>query len=319
METYFGGIYPENVRKKFAEWLMDEQNREEKDEILSEMWDRPDMEAGRSTEKSFRELQLRIFAPANRLASPVRTLLKVAAVLLLPLLSATVTYLYLERDTVPAGDVKLVECIVPNGEMRSILLPDSSEVKLNAGSMLVYPEHFGRTRTVYLNGEAYFSVARSEKQPFVINTTDMEVEVLGTVFNVSSYTDDDNSSVTLESGKVNVRLKNAADRDLLLAPSERVTFNRKSGLVEIQTVRVDAVTAWTGGSLAIQGMSIDEIAKTIRRRYGMEVYLNSHSYGDEQITMKLDREQDINGFMDVLKYLIPGLRYKIERDKLYIY
>jgi ferric-dicitrate binding protein FerR (iron transport regulator) len=226
----------------------------------------------------------------------------------------------MKKDTVATEDVKLVEYIVPNGEIRNIVLPDSSHIRLNAGSILIYPQRFiGKTRTVYLNGEAYFNVARNETQPFIVNTTDMEVEVLGTVFNVHSYTDSKNSSATLESGKVNVRFKNTIHQAVTLVPNERVSFDRNSGFIEKQTVKVENVVAWTNGYVVLQSTTIEEIAKIIERRYGVSVYLNSHKYRNERITMKLDGVDGVVEFMNVLRHLIPGFRYKLENDKLYIY
>jgi ferric-dicitrate binding protein FerR (iron transport regulator) len=322
---YFKNVYPEHIRKNFAAWLKFPKDVKEKDEALQDVWNTLEAEADASTEKSFRKLQARIFSPTNISARKIfnlsiRILSRVAAVLLLPLLSIAATYIYMKKDAVAMGDVKLVEYIVPNGEIRNIVLPDSSQVRLNAGSILVYPQRFtGKTRTVYLNGEAYFNVFRNEKQVFTVITADMEVEVLGTVFNVSSYTDSKNSSATLERGKVNVRFKNTNYQDVMLNPNERILYDRNSGLVEKQTIKVENVVAWTKGNIVLQGMTIEEIAKIVERKYGINVYLNSHKYRNERITMKSDGAEGVAELMNILCHLIPGLRYQLENDKLYIY
>ncbi|GHT37601.1 anti-sigma factor [Bacteroidia bacterium] len=318
--AYIKNTHSGSVRKKFAMWLKDERNEKEKEEALMELWNGLNVEAGPSTEESFRKLQSRI--SGTRRAKPVsfiHKLSRVAAILLLPLLTAMFTYLYMKKDALATEDVKLVEYIVPNGTIKDIVLPDSSQVRLNAGSILVYPQRFGKTRNVYLNGEAYFTVAYNKKHPFIVNTTDMEVEVLGTVFNISSYTGNESSSATLESGKVNVRFKSAGYEPVALTPNERVSFNRNLGLVEKQTIKVEHVIAWTKGNIAIHSMSIEEIAKTIERKYGITVYLSSHKYKNERVTMKLDNEENVAEVMNILQNLIPGLRYKIESEKLYIY
>ncbi|MDR0573319.1 MAG: FecR domain-containing protein [Tannerella sp.] len=317
IETYIRDTHPKSVQKKFAAWLKDARNKKEKDEILLEIWDKTNAEADRSTEESFRKVQSKIALRRKaRHFSIFYRLLKIAAVVLPPLLSVAVTYLYLKENI---EDVKPVEYMVPNGEIRSLTLPDSSEVRLNSGSILIYPQHFGKTRNVYLSGEAYFSVVHNDKHPFIVTTTDWEVEVLGTVFNISSYMDSESSSATLEQGKISVRLKNPGNAPVILTANEQAVYNRNSGLLEKHTVQVDRFTAWTKGSILIQGMSIDEIAKIIERKYAMKVYFNMNRYKDEKITMKFRDEENITEFMNVLHYLVPGLRYKIANDELYIY
>jgi ferric-dicitrate binding protein FerR (iron transport regulator) len=293
------------------------------------VWNSLEAGADTSTEESFLKLQSRIVSrtgkPSGEKASFIRKLYRAAAILLLPLLSATATYLYMKKDgftaeVIKPADIKLTECIVPNGEIRNIVLPDSSRVKLNAGSILIYPQHFGsNTRSVYLSGEAYFNVVENETQSFIVNTADMEIAVLGTVFNISSYIDGKNSSATLESGKVNIRFRNAACQDVTLSPNERVVYDRNSGLAEKQRVKVENIIAWTKGKIVLQGVAIEEIARIIERRYGVNVYLNSNKYRNERITMKLNGEEGIAEFMNVLHYLIPGLQHKTDKNNLYIY
>ncbi|HHV84296.1 MAG TPA: DUF4974 domain-containing protein [Petrimonas sp.] len=322
IETYIKNTPSNSVQRNFALWLKEERNEEEKNQILTELWDNLDIEANPSTEKSFQKLQSRIATKTHRANSAsvfIRKLFRVAAILILPLLSAIFTYTYLKKDTVSTEEIKFIECIVPNGEIRDLTLPDASQVRLNAGSILVYPEHFGKTRAVYLNGEAYFSVAKHNKQRFIVNTADMAIEVLGTVFNVCSYPDSKSSSITLESGKVNVCFEQTGIQPEILVPNEQISYDRSSKQVKKQTVKTENAIAWTKGNIIIQSMSIDEIVKTIERKYNKCVYLNSHRYSDEKITMKLDNEESITDFMNILQNIIPGLQYKIESDKLYIY
>jgi ferric-dicitrate binding protein FerR (iron transport regulator) len=320
--NYFQNTYSKSVQKNFAIWLKDERNIEEKDEILQEIWNEIDIASDDSTEISYHKLHSRLSTtdPQRRKIIPLYAkILRIAAMFLLPILSAAITYLYLQTNTDGINNLQLVEYIVPNGETQTITLPDSSKVQLNAGSLLVYPQHFGKTREIYLNGEAYFTIVRNEKSPFIVKTTDMDIEVLGTVFNMSSYIDNDNSSVTLESGKVNVRFKNQKFEPIILLPNEQVSYNRLTHSVSKHTVRCDDVLAWTKGNLIIQSMSIEEIAKIVERKYNLKVYANFTQFQNEKITMKFLDDETITDFMKVLQYLVPDLQYKIEQDKLYIY
>jgi ferric-dicitrate binding protein FerR (iron transport regulator) len=322
LHTYFYHSYPRSIQKRFSEWFVDHRNATEKEEALQELWNQPRVAVAPATEQSFRQV-------ASRIASyrhPVRTVSRfakigrVAALFLLPLLSASLVYWYTRDNYAPVADNELMECIVPHGEIRAITLPDSSQVLLNAGTVLIYPTRFdGASRTVFLNGEACFTVSRNERQPFIVKTTDMDVHVLGTVFDVSSYADSEQALTTLKSGSVSVQLKNTDSAAILLTPSEQILYNRKSGIAEVRRVNVEHTLAWKDGHLVLQGMSMSEIAKTIERRYGVTIYLHANKYEEERITAKFLHDESIDDFLSVLKQLVPGMKYKTEGQKIYIY
>ncbi|GAB6122420.1 FecR family protein [Dysgonomonas termitidis] len=323
IQKYFQNNQSKKVKKVFASWIKRESNKEEKETAFNEIWDNLNIEADRSTEKSFDKLLTTIQATnptSGKERIPlIRRFSRIAAIIMLPILSVGVTY-YLMKDSVKIDNqVQLVECIVPNGETRTITLPDSSVIKVNSGSVLIYPKQFSDSRDIFLNGEAYFTVTKDETKPFIVKTTDMDIEVLGTVFNVNAYTDSEKTSTTLESGKVNVKIKNINQDQVILIPDECVTYNRSTGLFEKSSIKVENVIAWTEGNMVIQSMTINEIIKFVERKYAMEVFLNSNKYDHERITMKVKSDESINEFMDVLKFLVPQLKYKIENNKLYIY
>lgn len=320
---YLKNNYPDDVKKSFARWLKHKRSSKEKEEILMDVWDNIPVETGLSADAAFAQIENRLFnAPATRKAekkSIYTKLYRIAAVIMLPIVSVGITYYIMKDSAKIESRVQLVECIVPNGEMRTITLPDSSVVIVNSGSMLIYPEKFTHSRDIFLNGEAYFTVTKDESKPFIVKTTDMDIEVLGTVFNVNAYTNSDKTSTTLESGKVSVTLKNASHEQLALSPDECATYNRRTGLLEKSTVKVENIKAWTDGNMVIQSMTINEVMKFVERKYDMEVSVRSHNYDHQRITMKVKNNENIDDFMNALKILVPQLKYKIENDKLYIY
>lgn len=323
IQKYFQNNQSKKVKKVFASWIRRDSNKEEKETAFMGVWDNLDIQADTSTEKSFDKLlsTIQVTNPVRRKEHVpfIRKFSRVAAIIMLPILSVGITY-YIMKDSVKIDNqVQLVECIVPNGEIRTITLPDSSVVKVNSGSVLIYPQQFSGSRDIFLNGEAYFTVTKDETKPFIVKTTDMDIEVLGTVFNVNAYTDSEKTSTTLESGKVNVRIKNTNYDQVILTPDECVTYNRSTGLFEKSSIKVENAIAWTDGNMVIQSMTINEVIKFVERKYAMEVFLNSNKYDHERITMKVRSDENINEFMDVLKFLVPQLKYKIENDKLYIY
>lgn len=322
IKKYFSNNYSEKVQREFFFWLKDSMGEDEKDAVLKNIWDELNVSPNESMQRSYEVLQSKIkpaIIPQPRKLSLVQRYARVAAVLALPILSACIIYLMVENANIRNQKIELVECIVPDGEIRTITLPDSSVVKVNSGSILIYPRQFAKTRDIFLNGEAYFRVTKDATKPFVVKTTDLEVEVLGTVFNISAYTNSENQSTALESGKVNVTFKNIDQESITLYPSEEVVYNRGSGIVTKSITKIENVIAWTNGNMIIQDMPMNELIKVIERRYAIKVYLNSNKFQNESITMKITDGENIEEFMSIVQYLVPHLKYKIEDDKLYIY
>lgn len=320
IRQYFGNNYSDHIQEEFTLWMKNPAGAIEKDAAFKSIWDELDIMPGQSAEESFRALQAKIQAePVPKLkVSYRRKLLRIAAILLLPIISAGVTC-WIMKDARVDKHAEFVECIVPDGEIRTITLPDSSIVKINSGSILIYPRYFTDTRDVFLNGEAYFSVTRDETKPFIVKTCDMDVKVLGTKFNISAYTDNKKTSATLECGKVNVIFKNTDEKSVVLLPEEQVVYNRTSGSIEKKAVKIEHAIAWTGGNMIIQSMQVNEVVKIIERKYAVKVYFDPDKYRNERITIKILPEESVSDFMTVLQYLIPGLKYKIENDKIYMY
>jgi ferric-dicitrate binding protein FerR (iron transport regulator) len=322
IRQYFNNNYSDCTQKEFMFWIKGTTDDIEKDAAFRSIWDELDILPDQSTEKSFDTLRTKMhtasyFIPPK--ISLIQKLLRIAAILILPLITAGITYWAMKDIGTTDKCAKFVECIVPDGEIRTVTLPDSSVVKVNSGSILIYPQRFTDTRDIFLSGEAYFTVTKDETRPFIVKTSDMDVEALGTVFNVSAYTDSKNLSASLESGKINVVFKNMNKEPVILLPDEQVTYNKSSGLIEKKTVKIENIIAWIKGNIVIQSMSVNEVVKIIERKYAVKVYLDPDKYRNERITIKIMPEESVNDFMAVLQYLIPRLKYKIENDTVYIY
>ncbi|AXY74316.1 DUF4974 domain-containing protein [Paraflavitalea soli] len=174
----------------------------------------------------------------------------------------------------------------PNGGKFYVTLPDGSRVWLNAASSLHYPTAFnGKTREVTLTGEAYFEVEKNAAMPFRVNLNGMQVEVLGTHFNINGYSDETTIKTTLLEGKVKVgsrqsAIDNAATTDLqqsvILSPGQQAAvpissqYNASSPIM-VQTVDVEAVMAWKNGQIQFDGNNIYTVMRMIARWYDVEV------------------------------------------------
>lgn len=213
---------------------------------------------------------------------------------------------------------QMLEYSANAGEMRHVLLPDSTSVTLNAGTVLICPAEFiGGKRGVYLNGEATFDVTRNEKKPFVVSTSVMDITVLGTKFNVSSYSDDENVTATLCRGSISALTKNA-EEPVVLTPGQRFVVERSSGNSFVENVNADEDVAWETGQLCFRSKSIHEIVKIIERRYAVRIYVTTGKYDNDLITAKFIQGATLDDLMFALCKLIPGMSYRKVNANIYI-
>lgn len=179
----------------------------------------------------------------------------------------------LHAEGQPGESAPWLELTTPRGGTYQLTLPDGTNVWLNAGSVLRYPIRFDRERRVVeLSGEAYFDVAQLEvknrKVPFMVKTNVQAVEVLGTQFNLSAYTDDMDVKTTLVEGSV--RITSATDQytPLLLKPSQQSVSDGEK--VVINTVDVRPFVAWKEGYFHFKNTPFTEVIIQVARWYDID-------------------------------------------------
>lgn len=161
---------------------------------------------------------------------------------------------------------------VPRGGQFNIVLPDGSRVWMNAASSMRYPTAFnGNSRVVELQGQAYFEVAHDAHKPFSVKVNDLEVQVLGTRFDVMAYADEKSINTTLLEGLVNV--KNGA-MEQQLRPGQQAIVNPATGNMVVRAVDVDQVIAWKTGFFEFDNASLDDILRQLARWYDIDISYN---------------------------------------------
>ena len=163
------------------------------------------------------------------------------------------------------------ELRVPTGGEYQLVLSDGTKVWLNSQTNLRFPVEFGdKERTVYLEGEAYFEVSRDEKRPFYVRMSkEVNVEVLGTSFNVRAYGDEANIETVLEKGCVRMFRKR---QDIVLKPGMRAIYSKKDKSIEADMVDTELYTAWRNGQYVFQDETVENILYKLSRWYGMDVF-----------------------------------------------
>lgn len=220
--------------------------------------------------------------------------------------------LYLNRLT-PETAVGNREVAASYGEVKTVLLPDGTQVSLNACSRLVYPEDFADApkRTVTLHGQGFFKVARNERQPFVVKTDRLDVKVLGTEFDIKSYAGDEVVSVNVKSGKVQVDMP---DVSMKLYADEQFHYNILSNSLNKQAEELE-VAAWQHGELQFNNTPIQDVARELERVFHCTVTFAPGQCFDNKITGSHTNES-VESVLESLAY-ISGIRYK-KADGQYI-
>ena len=198
----------------------------------------------------------------------------------------------------------------PFGGKYQINLPDGSRVWLNSASTLRFPAFFsGNTREVELNGEAFFDIAKDPNKPFKVLTKDQIVEVLGTQFNINSYSDEETFKTTLIEGSVKIIYK---DKVVLLSPGQQFQPNmNKSKIIEADT---EEVIAWKNGYFLFKDEDIRSIMRKVSRWYNVEVdYVGN--IPEVGFGGNISRSKDINEVLNVLQ-LTNAVHFKVEGRRI---
>ncbi len=205
----------------------------------------------------------------------------------------------------------------PKGVMFSVKLADGTRCWLNTSSSLRYPAAFvGNERRVSVTGEAYFEVAKDAKRPFIVNTDNSDIRVLGTSFNVNAYPNEAAVQTTLLEGKVEVNMPGAG-LSKVLTPGQQANAGReKPGLVLSKNVDLDEVMSWRLDKFMYQGegATIREIMNQLQRYYDIEVEYQGE-IPDDHFIATMPRSLPISRILQVLQKT-ERIRFKVESGKV---
>jgi ferric-dicitrate binding protein FerR (iron transport regulator) len=194
----------------------------------------------------------------------------------------------------------------PPGERVAMVLSDGTRVYLTSNSYLKYPSSFDTDkREVTLVGRAYFEVSKS-KVPFIVSTSDMEVEVLGTSFDVESRTSNNSSNVILVEGSVKV---NTNKESRIIKPNEQISIHRKTKQSTITTVDSKLLTMWKDGVLIVRGQTFGELIESLSAWYGVKIIDRTNLNTIEKFNGRFDRE-DIEAAIQAV-CISARIKYKI--------
>lgn len=305
--------FPAGVERKVQGWFSDAGHREEKDSAMRRFYDdMPTLESdySRVTLQELR-IKLGLHTVPSRRTLTARRAARVAAVLLPAMLVAGGVFV---ANTVREHRLQSQMAIesVENDIPRVITLPDGSRVWLNSRTQLEYPAAFGRTRTVSIEGEAFFEVAGDAKRPFVVHAGEVAVTAYGTRFDVSARKDSPTTSITLLSGSVGVSF---GSHDVRLKPMEKLVYRRDTREISLAAVTPGEFD-WRSTRLNFNHVMLSEVFRTLETYYGVRIDALSPQSYDEPVSLRLTGEEPVG---QVLKMLaeISG-KFAFETDGVQI-
>jgi ferric-dicitrate binding protein FerR (iron transport regulator) len=206
---------------------------------------------------------------------------------------------------IPSGNgSNLVTYTVPLGARSEVQLADGTLVNLNSGSKLQYPANFNsKNRKVILSGEAFFTVTSDKSNPFVVKTSDFDISVTGTKFNVCSYDDNNFSSAALLEGKITLSASNI--KPIELKPGEKLALDRVGRKLSYSSFDDDAEVAWKNGKFIFSKIPFPELIKKLERWYDVKLNYNSRELESLEYSGSFKNQETIWQVLDALKITSP--------------
>jgi len=200
------------------------------------------------------------------------------------------------------NEVAMNQIIIPYGKRSEITLADGTHIWLNSGSQLSYPSRFKtNSREVYLTGEAFFDVTADANKPFYVMTRDFKIKVLGTKFNVSSYSEDRTIQTVLLKGKVSAGKNKLFAETIDLYPGERIVYDKEVDSIAKEKVDVQLYTSWINGYLIFDNEPTIEVFKKLERYYNQRI-ISSGELSGNTFSGKLDLKDNIKDVLENISF-----------------
>ncbi len=255
-------------------------------------------------EENYKKFTVRIKQKARRTFAV--NILKYAAIAVVLVASTVWATLFLQDRAV---DSTLNTLYVPAGQRARITLQDGTEVWLNAQSTLTYPSHFSKkNREVDIVGEAFFDVAK-DKKPFIVSTQDIELQVLGTQFNVYAYPDADYIQTDLVEGSLRVVEKSNRNNMVLLTPSEQMVF--KENKMMVSSLSNPARLLWREGIYSFENEPLRSIIDKLQLYYDVKIIVEDPEIFNVRYTGKFRQRDGIDEILRIIQKIHP---FKIKKD-----
>lgn len=310
----------EQTRRRFFFWLKYDKDSDI-NSYMSELWNATDGQVSDSTFVALARVRGHINNQKKR-HIVATTILKCTAIVAASVVCTFVIYNQFVETSKDREFISMTELFVHNGECKHVTLNDGSEVWLDAGSILVYPNQFGTgRRDLYLTGQARFKVHPDKHSPFTVKTKYMDVEALGTVFCVQSYPELKTVSAILEEGSIQVTTDDSQglSQSRILKPNEKLVFYPQQDSIEVSDVDAQRLNKWIEGNLVFQDADFEEIVRSMERKYNVRINYDVSKFAGHRYYLRINQEESIEDALSLMKYLIRDFNYRINQSVITIY
>jgi ferric-dicitrate binding protein FerR (iron transport regulator) len=244
----------------------------------------------------------------------------------------------------PTSDFTLIEA--PMGSRTKVCLPDGSKIWLNGGSNLKFSNTFNKSdRNVTINGEGYFDVTHNKNLPFIVNTSEIRIKVLGTAFNIKAYPEEGLVETTLERGSLAIEKLTVEGKSIpqaVLEPNQRATFIKNEGKVHLSDIDKKATrekpeeyrepvkeqlviskkidthvfTSWKDDKLVFRNEPFESLTIKLERWYGMSIVIEDEEINKYHFNGTFEKET-IHDVLNIIHFTLP-IKYTINHDQIFI-
>lgn len=289
-------------------------------------------EADRQSEKSWQRMKGRIekeealmktaHSPQPSRNQPFAFYLKYAAIVIVALSTGwgiSESGIHLKESIQIENQIVYNEIRVQKGgRANTLILSDGSKVVLNAATTFKYPTSFNsKNRIVYLDGEAYFEVAKDADKPFIVKAKRQDITVLGTSFNVEAYSSTPFSVITLLSGSISLKAFNDKGEmmsQMFLKPNQSALSNNSSGSVSIQNMQAELATSWMNGEYKFKDTPLIFIVKQLENYYDVRIHLEDKKLRRIRYTGTFSLDQNIEEVLKIIDYKKQFIFKKAGKD-----
>ncbi len=252
----------------------------------------------------------------------INLLMRVAAILFIPLLLGSIYQfhrMYKQCDKITSSSAIMQEVFACPGSRVHFKLPDHSEVWLNSGSKLEFPLNMlqQNQRNVKLTGQGYFKVAHDKKRPFIVETEKVKIRALGTSFDVSSYSDDEQISSTLEEGSI--ALTDLQGKELArLIPGQKADLCKSTNKLIITDVDTELSTSWRHGKLIFRDTPLVEITKQMERWFNCHINVDPALLNSNFLYTATIQDETLGEVLKMIE-ISTSVKTKIEKREVSIW
>ena len=255
--------------------------------------------------RAYFEVQIRL-KKKGRFIFLLNSLSRIAAVLFIPLLIVSGVLLHRQLNIKEIQQFAMQKITNPSGVRSQVMLPDGSNVWLNAESTITFKVPFDKkSRDVSLTGEAYFDVQKNPGVPFVVSTGVVNVRVLGTKFNYRAFEKENNIEIVLVEGKVSLNTDGEKrENEVIMNPGDRAVFDKTSNLTKVTNENIEKYIAWHTGKLIFDETLMPEVAVQIGRWFGVDVVIADSKINNYRITTTFENES-LHQVLELLRLSSP--------------